>query len=132
MNRKSLDRVLAAGGMVIAIVLLVAGGLLTWAHSYVHTQVRDQLASQKVFFPPPGSDALKPAEIGPYLNQYAGQQLLTGQQAEAYANHFIAVHLQGIGAGKTYSQLSAEAMAAPPETKLAGTVDTMFRGETLR
>ena len=29
----------------------------------------------------------------PSVSQYAGQQLLTGQQAEAYADHFIAVHV---------------------------------------
>jgi len=30
----------------------------------------------------------------------AGQQLLTGQQAEAYADHFVAVHVRAIGGGK--------------------------------
>ena len=53
-------------------------------------------------------------------------------QAEVYANHFIANHLKEIGAGKTYSQLSAEAQANPTDTKLAATVNTMFKGETLR
>ena len=130
--RKTLDRLLAAGGMVVAIVLLVAGGLLTWAHNYVHTEVHNQLAAQKVFFPPKGSDALKPAEIGPYLNKYAGQQLLTGDQAKAYADHFIAVHVKEIGGGQTYAQLSAKALAAPTDTKLKAQVDTVFRGETLR
>jgi hypothetical protein len=40
----------------------------------------------------------------PPRRQYAGQQLLTGQQAEAYADHFIAVHIANMGGGKTYSQ----------------------------
>ena len=68
----------------------------------------------------------------PSVSQYAGQQLLTGQQAEAYANHFIAVHLQEIGAGKTYSQLSAASMANPSNTALAAQVQTVFRGDMLR
>ena len=34
--------------------------------------------------------------------------------------------------GKTYSQLSAESMAAPNNTQLAGLVATVFKGETLR
>ena len=68
----------------------------------------------------------------PYLLKYAGQQMLTGQQAEAYANHFIAIHLQEIGGGLTYSQLSAKAMADPNNTVLAGQVATVFKGETLR
>jgi hypothetical protein len=37
-----------------------------------------------------------------------------------------------MGAGKTYSQLSAEAIAQPKNTTLADTVSTVFKGETLR
>ena len=68
----------------------------------------------------------------PSVSQYAGQQLLTGQQAEAYADHFIAVHIAEMGQGKTYSQLSAESLAQPKNAALAGTVATVFKGETLR
>jgi hypothetical protein len=68
----------------------------------------------------------------PSVSQYAGQQMLTGQQAEAYADHFIAVHIQEMGAGKTYSQLSTESLAQPTNTQLATTVNTVFKGETLR
>ena len=66
------------------------------------------------------------------MNKYAGQQLTTGAQAETYADHFIANHLKAIGGGKTYAQLAAQAQADPTNTKLAATVDTMFKGETLR
>ena len=58
--------------------------------------------------------------------------MLTGQQAEAYADHFIAVHIAEIGGGKTYSQLSALSMAQPNNTTLAGQVATVFKGDTLR
>ena len=68
----------------------------------------------------------------PSVSQYAGQQLLTGQQAEAYADNFIAVHLSEIGGGKTYSQLSTEAIAQPNNTALANQVATVFKGTTLR
>ena len=68
----------------------------------------------------------------PSVSQYAGQQMLTGQQAEAYADNFIAVHLTEIGGGKTYSQLSAAAIAQPNNVKLAGQVATVFKGTTLR
>ncbi len=68
----------------------------------------------------------------PSVSQYAGQQLLTGQQAEAYADHFIAVHIQTMSGGKTYAQLSAASLAQPNNTKLAGLVSTVFKGETLR
>jgi hypothetical protein len=70
------------------------------------------------------------------VSQYAGQQLLTGQQAQVYANDFIAVHLNQIGGGKTYSQLSSEAMAlpkgSPAYTAAEAKVQTVFQGTTLR
>jgi hypothetical protein len=132
MKREKLDRILAAGGAVVAGILIAAGALLTWAHVFVTDQVHSQLAAQQIYFPKQGSDALASPEIGPYLNKYAGQQLVTGPQAKAYADHFIAVHLKEIGGGQTYSQLSAKALANPNDTKLADTVQTVFRGETLR
>jgi hypothetical protein len=132
MGRKTLDRLLAAGGLVVAAILLIASGLLYWAHSFVDNEVHSQLAAQKIFFPPKGSEGLADPKIKPYLEKYAGKQLVTGAQAQAYADHFIAVHLEGIGGGQTYSQLSAKAQAAPTDTALAGKVQTMFRGETLR
>ena len=58
--------------------------------------------------------------------------LETGEQAQVYANHFIGVHLQEIAGGQTYAQVSAKAQANPTDTKLAGQVQTLFRGETLR
>jgi hypothetical protein len=132
MNRKTLDRLLAAGGLAVAAVLVIGGALLTWAHSYVHTEVHSQLSAQKIFFPPKGSEALASKDIGPYLNKYAGQQLVTGVQAKAYADHFIAVHLNEMTGGQTYAQLSSKSLASPGDTKLAAEVQTVFRGETLR
>ena len=66
------------------------------------------------------------------MTAYADQQMTTGAQAQAYADHFIAVHLREIGGGKTYAQLSTAALANPKNTALAEQVQTMFRGETLR
>ena len=132
MQRKSFDSLISAGGLVLATVLLAASGLLFWAHSFVDDNVRTQLSAQKIFFPPAGSESLNAPDVKPYLSQYAGQQLKTGEQAKAYADHFIAVHLKGIGGGKTYSELSAQAQANPTDTVLAGKVASVFKGETLR
>jgi hypothetical protein len=66
------------------------------------------------------------------MHQYAGQQLTTGPQAQVYANDFIANHLQTIGGGKTYSELSSQLLRDPTNAKLSQTVQTMFQGETLR
>lgn len=132
LQRKTIDKVLTAFGVIATITLLAIGGLTWWAYSFTTSQVSSELASQKIYFPPKGSAALASDEIGPYLNQYAGQQLTTGDQAQAYANHFIAVHLKEIGGGKTYAELSTAAMANPSDTKLQGQVATLFKGETLR
>jgi hypothetical protein len=132
MRRKTFDTLVSSVGVLLAVILAVAGGLLLFAGNFAHSQVTDQLAAQKVYFPPAGSDALKSDAIGPYLDQYAGQQLTTGPQAQIYANHFIAVHLSEIGGGKTYSELSAAAMKDPNNAALQGQVATVFKGETLR
>src|ERR1700726_4534543 len=126
------------GGFAVAVILLVAGGLLTWGSAYVHNTVHSQLASQQIFFPPKAAFAhpkagteITPSMI-PSVSQYAGQQLVTGQQAESYADNFIAVHITNMTGGKTYAQLSAASLAQPSNTKLAGEVATVFKGETLR
>src|SRR5271170_499617 len=136
--RRNSSHLIAIAGFAVAVILLVAGGLLTWGSAYVHNTVQGQLSSQQIFFPPKAAFAnpkvgteITPSMI-PSVSQYAGQQMLTGQQAEAYADHFIAVHLAEIGGGKTYSQLSAEAIAQPTNTKLAAQVATVFKGTTLR
>jgi hypothetical protein len=132
MRRRTFDMLVSATGMVLTIVLLVAGGLLFWGYSFANSNVHDQLAAQKIFFPPKGSEALAAPEVGRYLNQYAGQQLVNGAQAQAYANHFIAVHLREAAGGQTYAQVSSQALQNPNDAKLAGQVQTLFRGETLR
>ncbi len=132
MKRKTFDALMTTAGLVVAAVLLVAGGLLVWGHDFANDNVHNQLVAQKIYFPEKGSKELASPEIGPYLNKYAGQQMTSGAQAKAYADHFIAVHLQAIGKGQTYAQLSTKAQADPTNTALAGQVNTMFRGETLR
>jgi hypothetical protein len=131
MRRRTLDALLTTGGLALAALLLVSGGLLTWASAFIGDQVTTQLSAQKIFFPPKG-DATASPEIGPFINQYAGQQLTTGAQAAAFANHYIAVHLKESGGGLTYSELSAKSRANPTDTKLADSVNTAFKGETLR
>jgi nicotinic acid mononucleotide adenylyltransferase len=131
MRRRTFDVLATAAGLVIAAVLLVAGVLLGWGHSFITSEVHTQLAAQKIFFPPNGSPAIKAPEFAA-MHQYAGQQMTTGAQAEVYADHFIANHLKEIGGGKTYAQLSAESLAQPKNAALEAQVQTVFRGETLR
>jgi hypothetical protein len=134
MRRKTFDALAVISGLVLAVVLAVAGGLLLWGHNFVNDQVHTQLAAQKIIFPPAGSEAIKslPAADAQAMTTYGGQLMTTGAQAQTYADHFIAVHLREIGGGKTYAQLSAAALANPKNTALAEQVQTIFRGETLR
>jgi hypothetical protein len=134
MRRRTFDALASIGGLVLAVVLAIGGGLLVWGHGFVSNEVHNQLAAQKIYFPPNGNPALKalPAADRTAMSQYAGQQMLTGAQAQVYADHFIAVHLREIGGGKTYSQLSTEALANPKNTALAEQVQTVFRGTALR
>ena len=131
MRRRTFDGLAVTAGLLIAGLLLVAGGLLTWGHNFVTNEVRTQLAAQKIVFPPANSPAVAGAQFAP-MRQYGGQLMTTGAQAQVYADHFIAVHLTEIGGGQTYSQLSAKALAQPKNAALAAQVQTMFRGETLR
>ena len=138
MSRKVFDVLTSAGGLVAVVVLLVAGGLLTWGHSFVNSNVHDQLAQQQIYFPPQAAFAhakagteITPSMI-PSVSQYAGQQLLTGKQAQAYSNHFIAVHLSEMPYGGVYSKISAAALAKPTDTTLAALKGTSFTGTTLR
>jgi hypothetical protein len=130
MRRRTFDAILATSGLIIAAVLVAAGGLLTWANSFVSAQVTEQLSAQQIYFPE--AAALQDPKVKPYVEQYAGQQLTTGVQARAYADHYIAVHIEEMTGGKTYAQLSAESRANPDNQELAGLVNTVFKGETLR
>lgn len=131
MQRKSFDKLVSLTGIFLAAVLLVAGSLLTWANNFVGNEVHSQLAAQKIYFPPKGSEAIAAPEFQA-VRQYAGQQLTTGAQAQVYADNFIANHLKASGGGKTYAQLSEASRNAPTDQKLAGQVAASFKGETLR
>jgi hypothetical protein len=140
MRRRTFDALLATGGLVVAIVLAIAGGLLGWAHNFVNDQVRTQLVAQKINFPPVGSPALKSdPEITKYVTPYAGKSVTNGEQAQVFANHYIGVHLRETAGGQTYSEVSGKFIAAskanpndPQLTTLAQQRQTLFMGETLR
>ena len=67
--------------------------------------------------------------------------MTTGQQAKAYADHFIAVHLDAAAGGRTYSEVSGQYLAECSDPAaatsancehLASQKQTLFQGETLR
>jgi hypothetical protein len=138
MKRRIFDTLTSAVGAVLIVVLLIAGGLLTWGHSFVGSNVHNQLARQDITFPAAAAFAhakagteITPSMI-PSVSQYAGQPLTTGAQAEVYADDFIAVHLSEMPHGGVYSQISAAALAQPNNASLKALEQTSFQGTTLR
>jgi hypothetical protein len=141
-RRKTFDLLLALGGAVLTVVLIVAGALLMWGYAYTNSNVHNQLAMQQIYFPPKAAFAhakagteITPSMI-PSVSQYAGQELLTGSQAAVYANDFIAVHLSEMPYHGVYAKVSTAARAAKPGSpqaaKLAQLEQTTFQGTTLR
>ena len=149
LKRRTIDSVLISLGAVVAVVLVVAGGLLTWGSSFAADYVDDELSSQNIVFP----EAAALEEDGRAdLLGYAGEAVNTGPEAEAYAS-YIDGHLAAVAAGATYADLggpereakaaveAAEAAGADEATiaQLQGEADavtgqrnTLFKGETLR
>jgi hypothetical protein len=145
--RRRIDKLLVGFGVIAALVFAVAGGLLSWGANFADDYVHDELSSQRVFFP--DEDALR-EEGRDDLVSYAGEQVTTGSEAEAYAG-YIDGHLEGIADGQTYAEIDdrgaaaavEEAIAAgAPEDEIAelqatadelrGQRDSLFKGETLR
>ena len=116
---------------VVAVLVLGFGSFgAFYANSFINDQIHQELAPQQIFFPASAAQGL-PAD----LNAYAGQQVLNGDQAHAYAENFIGLHLSEIGKGHPYSYWSGQAMAATdPTVKAAdqGIADTLFKGTTLQ
>jgi hypothetical protein len=150
MKRRTLDIIFSVGGLVLAMLLLVLGGVLRSNAVFAQDYVHDQLVAQRITFTP--LENLSPEEQeSDGLVRYAGQPLTTGAQAEVYANDYIGLHLLDVNEGKTYSETSGEARALRAEataadesgaanaeevaqqaTVMEGKVQTLFRGETLK
>jgi hypothetical protein len=137
--RAFLDKLVSWTGVAIAAVLLIAGGLLTWANSFIGDQVHDQLTMQGITMPEGDALADLSDEDAAALEEYAGSALDTGPEAQAYADHYILAHMNAASDGRTYQEVSGEFLALDDEAKaseegqaLAGLRQTLFMGNTLR
>lgn len=158
MQRRTLDIIVSAGGLGLAVLLLIVGVVLRTEANFARDYVRDQLAQQKITFTAADKlteedKAFSLARTGCII-KYAGQALTTGKQAECYANEYIGSHLSRMPAGTqgmTYAevgaaqtelrnQIAAAKAAGDPkvadlEKKLADYTsarETIFKGEMLR
>lgn len=148
MRRRKFDGIVSAVGLGLTVFLFVAAGLLNWGYSFADKSVTDQLSAQRISFPAADSESLKalPEEDRVVIEKYAGLQLTTGKQAQAYAMHYIGSHVKNVAGGKTYSEISGAALAKSAEAKanpdnaalaqeaatLMGQRQTLFMGETLK
>jgi len=139
--RATLDKLISGAGLLVAIVLLIGGGLLTWASTFIGDQVNTQFSEQHITMPTNDATSTLPKADQSALAKYAGQPLTTGSQAQAYANHYIAVHMSEASGGKTYSEVSGQYIGQCSDPKAAATKactdlgslrQTMFMGSTLR
>lgn len=135
--RSTLDKLISGAGFLLAAVLLVAALLLTWANVFIGNQVHDQLSMQGITMPDKAS--LETQAQHDALDKYAGQQLTTGPQAKAFADHYILVHMNAASGNRTYEDVSGEyiglsdADKASPDGQALGQLrQTLFMGNTLR
>lgn len=132
MNRKMWDQLVSTAALVVAVALIVLGGLAVYGGNFGQQNVRDRLAPENVSFPPLSAMT---AEERVAVGDFAGQQVTTGPQAEAFSR-YIAGHLEFVNDGKTYAETSAAARVEGLDPKIAADLgakaDTLFKGETLR
>jgi hypothetical protein len=136
--RKTLDKLISWTGLIMAAVLVVAGGLLMYASSFVANNVHEQLSQQNITMP--AAAALETQAQKDALLQYAGQTMTTGDQAKAFADHYILVHMNAASDNRTYEEVSGEflKLSKDPNADQAKVAElgqlrqTLFMGNTLR
>ena len=128
MKRRTLDLIFAVGGLAIAGLILVLGLVLQNQADFAKDYVHNQLAAQKITFTP--AQFLSAEENNACLTKNAAKPLVTGHQAECYANQYIALHLKAINDGKTYAETSSAARPGREGPSTAGPDDS--RGEGAR
>jgi hypothetical protein len=131
MRRKTLDLLLNWVGVLLTVVFLVAGVGMLIGYQFTSSQVKSQLVEQKVYFPTKTQSDYRDL-VAAHETQLAGEEVLTGSQAQIFANDIIGVDTAAISGGKTYAQISAASLADPSNAGLANQVQLVFRGDTLR
>jgi hypothetical protein len=150
MKRRTLDMIFSAGGVAVAILLVLLGFVFKTNADFADSYVHEQLSEQKISFT--AAEFLSDEEkTSSCLIENAGTALDSGKKAECYANDYIGMHLKNIGGGETYATIGAiqtkaktalaDATAANASNvvelkadldKITGQRETMFKGETLR
>src|SRR3954462_10009305 len=115
--RASFDKLISWTGVLLAVFLLVAGGLATYAYVYIGNEAETQLGMQDITMPEGAALQSLPPADQEALKPYAGSPMDTGPEAKAYADHYIQAHLNAMSGGKTYSEISGQYVQLAPEQK---------------
>ncbi|CAB5239050.1 unannotated protein [freshwater metagenome] len=143
MRRKTFDKIVTFVGFGLAVFLLIAAGLLNWGATFAQGTVKSQLEAQQITIPADNGDPKADAATKKFFADNGDKLMTTGKQAQMYADHYIGFHLSAM---PTYAEASGiarsatSAAAADPAnadaqaaaSKANATVETVFKGETLR
>ena len=143
MKRRTFDKIVTFVGFGLSVLLLVAAGLLNWGATFATGAVGDQLSAQKISMPGSTGDPAASKEVVDFFAANADKIMTTGKQAEMYADHYIGFHLSAMptyAEASNASRAAAGLIAADPTNsaliadaaKKAGTVETVFKGQSLR
>jgi hypothetical protein len=112
----TIRRILEYGGLLAGAVLIAFGIAAIYMGVDGRSTVRDSIKQEQIFF----GDTQDPA-VATYAEDWAGEQVLTGDQARAFAQ-IIHEHATESSGGLSYSQMGRFVSADDPES-LAGTSD---------
>ena len=143
MNRKSFDKIASVIGLLLAGFLIVIGGILQYGGNFATDQVATQLKPQAITIPAEYGDPKVSAEVKKFFADNGEKVMTTGKQAQMYADHYIGFHMAEMptyAAASGANRAAAGALAADPTNpelqaaakQASGTVETVFKGETLR
>ena len=143
MKRITFDKIVTFVGFGLAVFLLIAAGLLNWGATFANGTVASQLEAQQITLPAENGDPKADEATVAFFKENADKIMSTGKQAQMYADHYIAFHMSNMppyAAASTASRAAAGALAADPANlelqaaaaKASSTVETVFKGETLR
>lgn len=141
---------------IVGVVLVLVGVGALFGGLFAHNYVTGQLKQENITMPTQsGIDALANQGDKDALKPFIGQQLTTGTQAQAFANHYIWAHMgaavkaaglpegtmyEGVGdkitehkadlqaQGKSADEIAKDATV----TSLTALRTTLFQGDTLR
>ena len=143
MKRKSFDKVVTTVGFGLALLLLVAAGLLNWGASFASDAVSSQLKAQEITIPAETGNADESADVTKFFKDNGDKVLTNAKQAQMYADHYLGFHLSKMptyAAASSANRAASAALSANPSdltlqaeaASKARMVETVFKGTVLR